>query len=119
MSVTAVSEYVGMPRDSVENFHGNQLLYVCWDGHLMLAAPFTLAVSPQSIFGDVVSQQIAPVLQVHPDAAHVEWDRVEWELSGKKWAPAFGKTVVENGLSHKTFLRFRTPGLNGYKGLGI
>jgi len=119
MSVAAIKEYVGTPLDTVANFHGNQLLYICWDGHLMYAAPFIFLVAPTMKFEDVLTQLVTPVIQLHPDTAKIDWRKVEWEKGDKPWAPDLGKTIAENGLVHKEYLRFRTPGLTGYKGLGI
>ncbi len=119
MSVTAIKEYVGVPLDVVANFHGNQLLYVAWDRHLMYAAPGIFGAAPGMKFGDFVAQTLAPIYQGHPDAAQIDWSKTEWEKGDKPWTPDFARTVAENGLVHKEFLRFRTPGLNGYMGAGI
>jgi len=119
MPVAAIKEYVGVPRDVVANFHGNQLVYICWDGHLMYAAPFIFPVAPTMRFEDILTQLVAPVIQGHPDAAKIDWRKTTWEKAEKPWTPAFDKTVAENGIVHKEHLRFRTPGLTGYKGLGI
>ncbi|THF60372.1 phenol hydroxylase subunit P4 [Pseudothauera rhizosphaerae] len=119
MPVAAVKEYVGVARDTVANYHGNQILYMCWDGHLMLAAPFSLLVSPEMKFGDVLTGMVAPILQVHPDAAHINWAEARWEKDDEPWTPDPEKSIRDNGLHHKDFLRFSTPGLKGYRGLGI
>jgi phenol hydroxylase P4 protein len=119
MTVAAIKEYVGVPLDVVANFHGNQLIYVCWDGHLMYAAPSIFMVAPGMKFEDFLTQLLVPVIQGHPDTAKIDWRKTIWEKADKPWTPAFEKTVAENGIVHKEYLRFKTPGLNGYKGLGI
>ncbi len=119
MSVTAIQDYVGKPLDTVANFHGNQLVYVCWDKHLMYAAPSIFAVPPTMKFQEFLSTVLAPVIQGHPDAPKIDWKKTEWEKGDKPWIPSFEKSLVENDVAHKEYLRFRTPGLNGYKGLGI
>lgn len=119
MPTAAIKEYIGQPLDVVENFHGNQLLYLCWDKHLMYAAPFIFMVPPAMKFEDFLTQCVAPVIAGHPDTAKIEWRKTEWELSDQPFTPDFDKSVAENGLVHKAYLRFRTPGLDGYKGLGI
>lgn len=119
MSVTAIKEYVGTPLDTVANFHGNQLLYICWDGHLMYAAPFIFMVAPTMKFEDVLTQLVQPVIAQHPDTAKIDWRQTTWVKGTRAWTPDFDKTVAENGLVHKEYLRFTTPGLTGYKGLGI
>jgi phenol hydroxylase P4 protein len=119
MPVAAIKEYVGVPRDVVANFHGNQLVYIAWDGHLSFAAPFIFMVSPNMKFGEVLSQLVMPVIANHPDAPKIDWSKTIWEKADKPWVPDLNKSVAENGLVHKEFLRFKTPGLNGYRGLGI
>ena len=123
MSVTAIREYIGEPRDVVANYHGNQLLYICWDRHLMFAAPFIFMVPPDMKFEEVLTQLVAPVIQPHPDAAKIEWRTTSWERGGAlgdvPWQPDFDRSVTENGLVHKTWLRFRAPGLDGLAGAGI
>ena len=47
MAVSAITEnYIGERLDRVENFHGNQVLYIAWDHHLMFCAPVAFAVPP-------------------------------------------------------------------------
>lgn len=112
MAVKSIKEYIGEPRDSVGHFHGNQLLFVSWDRHLLFAAPFLLYVNPETRFGDVVSGPLAALLQPDPDAAAIDWNRVEWLKANQPWTPDFERTLAENGISHKDQLRFRTPGPN-------
>ena len=119
MPIAAIDEYVGVPLDTVANFHGNQLVYVCWDAHLAYAAPFIFMVAPTMKFEDVLTQLVTPVIQGHPDTAKIDWRRTTWVKGNDPWTPDFDKSVAENGLVHKEYLRFTTPGLTGYKGLGI
>lgn len=119
MTVAAITDYVGTPRDAVENFHGNQLLFVCWDKHLMIAAPFAFALPPTTRFGDMVAQNLAPMTLPHPDGAKVDWSKATWTRGGQPWQPDFSKTLAEQGLRHKEFLRVQTPGLEGLAGVGI
>lgn len=112
MTVTAIKEYVGVPRDSLANFHGNQIVYACWDQHLMFASPFICFVSPDTHFKDLVAGSIAPLLQADPDAAAIDWSRVEWLKSNQPWTPDFERSLADNGIGHKDQIRFRTPGLN-------
>lgn len=112
MTVAARKEYVGVPRDVVANFHGKQLLYVSWDQHLLFAAPFLLCLPPETRFGDIVAGPLSQLLQADPDAAAIDWAKVEWLKRGRPWTPDFAKSLAENGVTHKEQLRFRTPGLN-------
>lgn len=118
MSVAAVKEYIGVPRDVAANYHGNLLVYVTWDKHLMFAAPFVFPVAPAMKFEEITAI-IAGIVKDHPDAAKIDWSRTEWFKNQQPWRPDFAKTVAENGIAHKEFLRFRTPGLDGLGGSGI
>ncbi|MEO8839844.1 MAG: phenol hydroxylase subunit P4 [Herbaspirillum sp.] len=116
MAVMAIKPYVGEVKDNVERFHGNQLLYVGWEDHLLFCAPFALPFPPAMRFGDVVEKVLPGAFGVHPDWTQVNWDRAEWFKSGHSWQPDFEKTLEQNGLRHKDVIRFRTPGLTGIKG---
>lgn len=119
MTVAAVKPYVGEPRDALANFHGNQLLFVAWDKHLMFAGPFAFPVPPSMSFGSFVREVLAGPMAIHPDAAQLDWDKAQWKKDGKPWKPDMAKSLAENGLVHKDFLRLVTPGLDGIRGLGI
>ena len=119
MSVAAVKEYVGVPRDVVANYHGNQLVYVIWEQHLMYAAPFILPVPPSMKFIDLLTQVVGGIIKDHPDTPKIDWRKTEWTKGYQPWTPDFDKTLAENSIIHKDILKFRTPGLTGYKGLGI
>lgn len=112
MPVSAISDYVGTPRDVVENFNGKQLVYVSWDQHLLFAAAFLICLPAETPFGEMVSGPLSMLMAPDPDAAAVEWDKVEWLKGDKPFTPDFEKSLVENGITHKTQLRLRTPGLN-------
>lgn len=118
MSVAAVKEYIGVPRDVVGNYHGNLLVYVTWDQHLLFAAPVIFPLAPDMKFGEV-PKILAGIYAPHPDAAQIDWNRVEWFKSQQPWHPDYDKTVAENGIGHKEFIRLRTPGLTGIRGLGL
>ncbi len=116
MVVAAVKEYKFEPLDRLENFHGNQLLYVGWEDHLMFYAPFCFPLSPQMPFRAVLEQVLPGTYDYHPDFSKIDWGKVEWFKSGKPWRPDHDRTLDENGLKHKDVIRFRTPGLTGIKG---
>mgnify|MGYP000986780914 CR=1 FL=1 len=46
MGVAAIKDYTFEPADRLENFHGNQLLNIGWDQHLLFCAPFCLPMPP-------------------------------------------------------------------------
>lgn len=116
MTVAAVKEYVGVPADAQENFHGAQLTYVGWEDHLMFCAPFAFPLPPDMPFGALIEAVLPPAFGYHPEFAKIDWSSVEWLKSGVPFTPDPAKSLAENGLKHKDVLRFRTPGLTGLQG---
>jgi len=112
MTVASRKPYVGTPADGIEHFHGDQLLYVSWDHHLMFAAPFILCVSPNMRFSELVENVLVPLIAPDPDAADVDWPNVQWLKASQPFVPDFSRSLVDNGVGHKDLLRFHTPGLN-------
>ena len=112
MTVAAIKEYLAVPRDRVENFHGKQLVYVSWDRHLLFAAPFLLCLPPETPFRELVNGPLAMLQQADPDAAAIDWTKVEWLKSNQPWTPDFDASLAANGIGHKDQLRLRTSGLN-------
>lgn len=108
--------YEGEVKDRVENFHGNQLLYIGWEDHLMFGAPLALALPPDTPFRALVEKIIPDLYSDHPESSKINWDTVQWFRSGQPFVPDLDKSLVQNGLDHKAVIRFRTPGLTGIKG---
>ena len=119
MTVAAITpEYIGERRDRVENFHGNQVVYVGWDRHLMFCSPVAFALPPETLFSTLVDDVISGAFSQHPDFAEIDWDKVQWHLNGQPFAPERDKSLIEQGVDHKSIIRMTTPGLNGIKGSG-
>lgn len=117
MSVVAIKPgYTGEIKDRVENFHGQQLLYIGWEDHLMYCAPLCIPVPPNLPFGALTAEIIPGLYSAHPDTAKIDWNAVVWFRSGQPFTPDPAKSVTDNGLGHKAVLRFRTPGLTGING---
>ncbi|MDX9887263.1 phenol hydroxylase subunit P4 [Thauera sp.] len=112
MAVSALKEYIGVPRDSVEHFGGKQIVYVSWDRHLLFASPFMMCLPRDMLFGEMVDGPLKALVQPDPDSAAVDWHKVEWMKDNKPFNPDFGKSLAENGIGHKDQVRFHTPGLN-------
>lgn len=108
----STKEYIGVPRDKVENFLGNQLVYLAWDQHLLFATSFQLCLPPQMTFAELVRGPLTMLLAPDPDAAAISWGDVEWLKGNEPFVPDDAKTLEENGIRHKEQLRMRTPGLN-------
>ncbi|MDN5873032.1 MAG: phenol hydroxylase subunit P4 [Sinobacteraceae bacterium] len=116
MPVTARKPYPVQPRDSVEHYHGDQIVYVCWEHHLLFAAAFVLCLPPTTSFKALTTEHIPPIIAQDPDAAKIDWLKVQWVKDGKAFKPDFAKSLADNGIDHKTLLRFETPGLNSVCG---
>lgn len=116
MTVKSRKDYVGVPRDLIANFGGNQLVYVSWDRHLLFAAPFLICVPPETAFRDLVAGPLTALLAPDADAGAIEWNKVEWLMAGHLLVPDFDRSLAENRIAHKALLRFRTPGLNSIMG---
>ena len=114
--MTTPQDYQGTPKDTMDKFHGNQLLYIGWEDHLMFCAPFAFPFPPAMRFGDIVSHVLPAAFGYHPDFAKIDWGCVEWFKSGQPWTPDPAKSLQDNGLGHKDVIRFRTPGLTGIGG---
>lgn len=106
-------------RDRVDNFHGQQLIYVGWDHHTMICAPIALLVPPGLSFGELVDSLLAhSAFALHPDWPRINWAEVEWFASDQPVTPRRDTALKDQGFGHKTFLRMRTPALRGIAGSG-
>lgn len=112
MAVVSRKEYIGVSRDALENYKGKQLLFISWDHHLLICAPIMLRVDPQTTLGELIDQQLQPLLQADPDAAAIDWNTVQWLKGNQPWVPDYAASLEANGIGHKEQLRMRTPGLN-------
>lgn len=119
MAVAAITDdYTGERLDRVENFHGNQVLYIGWDYHLMFCAPVAFATPPDTPFSKLIEELIPGAFSLHPEFTQIDWDKVQWHLNGEAFVPRMDATLAEQGIDHKSVVRFATPGLDGLKGSG-
>jgi phenol hydroxylase P4 protein len=112
MAMTSTKPFIGVPRDLVANFNGKQIVYVCWEQHMLFATPFLLVVEPGMRLGDMMQNIVKTLMQADPDAAAVDLTTVEWRKGKSAWTPNFEASLAENGIVHKEQLTFSTPGLN-------
>lgn len=110
--------YEGEVADAEAKFHGNRLLYIGWEDHLMFCSPVCLPLPAAMPFGTLVSEVLPGVYGSHPDFAHIDWSRAEWRDSGQPFTPDLALSLADNGLVHKSFIQLRTPGLAGIAGSG-
>jgi phenol hydroxylase P4 protein len=103
-------------RDRLGNFHGNQVVYVHWEKHLSFCAAIAFPLPPDMPFGAFIDAVIKPHYAPHPQAEAIDWNAVTWQIDGADATPDLGKSLAENGVGHKSLVRFWTPGLDGYHG---
>ncbi len=119
MAVVAITDnYVGERKDAVENFHGNQVVYIGWDNHLMFCAPVAFALPPETKFRNLIDEVMPGAFSLHPDFGQIDWEKIQWHLNGDVFTPRRDATLAEQGVDHKSIIRFATPGLDGIKGSG-
>ncbi|NBA93491.1 phenol hydroxylase subunit P4 [Pseudomonas sp. R5(2019)] len=116
MSVTALHPYPATALDLQQNFHGAQLVYLCWERHLLFCAPFTFPLPPSLGFADFIEQVLKPAVSQHPEAAQIDFGNSRWRLDGQPFVPDFAASLEANGIGHKSLLHLDTPGLNGLAG---
>jgi phenol hydroxylase P4 protein len=120
MAVQALYEnYTGQVADTVSNFHGNQLVYVGWDDHMMFPFAAVFPLPPQMPFAALVGDVLPSAYADHPDFARIDWNRATWLLDGAPFTPDMDKSLSENGIGHKSLLRLGTPGLHGIGNSGF
>ena len=120
MPVSAfTNDYSGERLDRVENFHGLQIVHVAWDRHLLFCAPVAFMLPPDAPFSVLLEENIPAAYSQHPEFPDINWDEVEWRLNGEIFVPQPEVGLIDQGVDHKSIIRFATPGLNGIKGAGF
>src|SRR5258708_36848647 len=108
MSVIALNEgYTGEVKDREENFHGQRLLFIGWEDHLMFCAPHCITVPPTMTLGLLAAEVLPAIYSSHPDWGRVNRDQIEWFRSGERFSPQFRKTPGGDGLQPKPVIRLR------------
>lgn len=114
-----IDNYQGPNLDAEANFGGNIVVYVGWDEHLLFCSAKAFPLPPAMSFGDFKAGVMPEGFGQHPDFAKINWDNVEWTLNGSAISPNDDQSLADLGFDHKSLLRFKTPGLNGYKNTGV
>lgn len=100
--------YTGPVRDRVENFHGAQLVYVHWEEHLNFCAAITLPLPPQTPFAALATEILPSLYEADPEWAGVDLSKARWMLDGADWTPDPALSLGEQGVGHKSLIRFWT-----------
>ena len=118
MATQSIGEYPIIMKDKIENFHGNQLVFIYWHAHRVVCSPRAFPLPPEMTFGALLSDIIPICYKIEPDFEHLDFDKTEviWEVDGKIITPDFSKSLKENGVGHKSFITFTTPSLTGKVG---
>ncbi|MDD2895436.1 MAG: phenol hydroxylase subunit P4 [Aliarcobacter sp.] len=118
MATQSIGEYPIIMKDSLDKFHGNQLVFIYWHGHRVVCSPRAFPFPPEMPFGALISDIIPLTYSIEPDFADLDFDKTEviWEIDGKVVVPDFSKSLKENGVGHKSFITFITPSLTGKVG---
>lgn len=120
MTVRAITpEYVGEVKDTLANFHGNQLVYVGWDRHLMFCSALAFPVPPTLTFRQLRDEVMAQGFSAHPEWSQIDWDSTGWLLNGAPFAPQPDLALIDQGIDHKALLRFQTPELKGFMAAAV
>ncbi len=120
MTVRAITpDYHGDRKDSADHFHGQQLLYVLWEQHLMYATPHCIPVPPGMPFAALRDQVLPTLYAGHLQAARIDWTRAEWTRDDTPFTPDPAASLADNGLGHKSLLQLRTPDLAGLHGVAF
>lgn len=119
MAVNALKPGYSFPaRDVQRNFHGNQLVYLAWDKHLMFAAPFAYVLPPTTSFMELRERIMPEAFAAHPLFANIDWSQTRWLLNGQPFTPQLEAGLAEQGIGHKAILRFQTTD-QGYRNANV
>lgn len=119
MSVKAITpDYSGDMKDRLENFHGNQVVYVGWDHHLMFCAAFAYPLPPEMPFSALIDV-VGDAFSQHEEWSKINWNSATWLLDGQSFQPQMDVGLKAQGIGHKSLLRFQTPELKGFQGAGV
>lgn len=121
MAIKTIGAYNPQVRDRVENFGGNYLVYASWDNHRLINSAMGFPLPPSMPFKIFMTEVLPLCYNDHPDFKDLDWDATEvnWFLNGEPFTPQLEKSLDENGIDHKSIIRFETPELKGINGVGI
>lgn len=120
MSVRAITQdYHGEIKDAQENYHGQVMVFIGWDHHLLFCSAKAFALSPDMLFSEVIEKVMPEAFGQHPEFGAVQWQNAQWFLNREVFQPDFSRSLADQGITHKSMIRFHTPDLKGYAQAGI
>ncbi|MEO0315653.1 MAG: hypothetical protein RI928_2109 [Pseudomonadota bacterium] len=115
MNVAAINQEVHASHDSAAHF-SQPLIYIGWDEHMMFAAPIVQLLSLETSFDELMHKVLPALYGAHPQFALIHWEQVQWFRGSTMFTPRASASLAAHGFTHKSVLRFRTPGLEGLRG---
>ena len=79
----------------------------------MFCAALAFPLPPEMPFAAITGELLPQFYAPHPDFTQVDWSTVRWTLDGVEFVPQPDVAIGEQGIGHKSLLRFWTPGLSG------
>ena len=115
MAMRTIGQYPTIVKDKVENFRGNNLVLIYWEGRFLEGSIKSFPLPPDMPFGAIASDIIPAAYKIEPDFELLDFNKTEviWEIDGKVVTPDFSKSLKENGIGHKSFVKHITPTLSG------
>jgi len=70
-------------------------------------------------FGALIQEVMPEAFSQHEEWDQINWNNVSWLLDGKTFIPQMDIGLAEQGIGHKSLLRFHTPELKGFQEAGV
>lgn len=112
MSVKAISDYQAESMDTVDKFHGKQVVYFYWKYQLIFCAAFAFLVDPSMSFENMLKNVVLPAIAEHPEADKIDFNTAQWFLNGDVAQFSMTSNLSGNGIDHKSLITF-IPDLHG------
>jgi len=116
MPTVSIGPYDFAPRDRVENFHGNQLVHLLWEKHLMFASPITVPLPPPMPFAAVIASCCRLCTGNIPTSPRSTGARWNGNSTAQRSLLIGARRSPRRGSGTSRCCAFRTPGLNGLAG---
>ncbi len=85
----------------------------------MFCSAFAYPVPPMMLFKQLLTEVIPAAFSLHEEFSRINWETAEWLLDGQPFIPQMDVSLTEQGILHKSLLRFQTPELTGFQQAGV
>ena len=86
-------------RSAVENYDGDMIVHIWIKGRSLLPCAAAVRVPQTMPWSEFHETQVKPLIDA--DAFFDHSKTISWELVGEPFTPEDGKSLVDNGISHK------------------